>query len=265
MNAYAYAERLLTVENLNLSYQGKQILRDINLHVNNVTRPGIQQGQVVALLGPSGCGKTQLLRQIAGLQAPDSGAVMLNGTKKAVTAGEVGLVFQNYPLLEHRTIRSNLELAARKLAGKEVLETYVKQFGLVDKLDLYPAQLSGGQKQRVAIIQQLLCSTHFVLLDEPTSGLDIVMQKAVCKLLTELSQVHEHNTFIITTHNISTAVMLADTVWVLGFEKQGNQLLPGATVIKQLNLIERGLAWNSDVANHPSFGPTIREIEALFS
>ncbi len=261
MNAHAFGERLLTIDNLNLAYQGKQILRDVNLHIDNITRPNMQQGQIVALLGPSGCGKTQLLRCMAGLQKPTSGEVTLNGTKKPVAAGEVGLVFQSYPLLMHRTIRSNLMLACK---DDKLMLSYVTQFGIADKLDLYPSQLSGGQRQRVAIIQQLLCSEHFILLDEPTSGLDVRMQAAVCKLLTKLSTVHENNTFIVTTHSISTAVKLADTVWVLGFESKENQLLPGATVIKKINLIERDLAWNPDVANHPNFVPTIREIEALF-
>src|ERR1700744_6253975 len=104
---YSLAERLLTIENLSVTYD-KPILHDINLSINNIVRPNMVQGQVVALLGPSGIGKTQLFRCIAGLQKPTNGKVMLNGTAHEVQAGQVGVVQQHYPLLNHRTIISNL-------------------------------------------------------------------------------------------------------------------------------------------------------------
>lgn len=263
MNAYVREQRLLTVENLSLAFKGKSVLRNINLHVDNITRPNIKQGQVIALLGPSGIGKTQLFKCLSGLQKPTSGTVKLNNSDHEVEAGEVGVVFQNYPLFAHRTVKSNLQLAARS-KNKDAFMDYVNRCELADKLDLYPAQLSGGQRQRVAIIQQLLCSTYFVIADEPFSGLDFRMKKEICKLFTELSLIDTLNTFIITTHDIETAIKLADTIWVLGFEKEHGRAIAGATVIKELDLIERGLAWNSGIADHPNFIPTVREIEALF-
>ena len=99
MNAFTKQERLLSIENLGISYGSKVILRDVNLHVDNIVRPGMSQGQTVALLGPSGVGKTQLFRAIAGLLNPSTGAVLLNGTKTPVKAGQVGVVQQAYPLL----------------------------------------------------------------------------------------------------------------------------------------------------------------------
>lgn len=101
---YTKQERLLTVENLSLSYGDKVILRDINLHVDNIVRPGATQGQVIALLGLSGSGKTQLFRCIAGMQKPCTGSVRLMNHPHDVSTGEVGVVQQAYPLLNHRTV-----------------------------------------------------------------------------------------------------------------------------------------------------------------
>lgn len=271
--AYTKEERLLTIDNLRLEYNSKVILRDVNLHIDNIVRPDMEQGQVVALLGPSGVGKTQLFRCIAGLQSPTQGGVYLvkGGANFGapgnipVQAGDVGVVFQNYPLFKHRTIMSNLLLAAGKKREAEVM-VHLERFGLSDKRGLYPAQLSGGQRQRIAIIQQLLSSDNFLLMDEPFSGLDIKMKDEAIKVIHEVSVTHEHNTTIVTTHDIDAAVRIADTVWVLGqtTDPATNVKLPGGTCIKVIDLIDRGLAWNPDVENHPNFMPTVREIRELF-
>ena len=263
---YRKHERLLTIDKLGLAYGGKQIFRDLSLTIDNIVRPGMAQGQVVSLLGPSGIGKTQLFRCIAGLQQPSTGMVGLNGKNLPVRAGQVGVVFQNYPLLEHRTVWSNLTLAAQQV-GKATADIVklLDVFGLLDKQDLYPAQLSGGQRQRIAIIQQLLCSSHFILMDEPFSGLDVIMKQKTVDLIREVSTVHELNTLIITTHDISTAIAISDTIWVLGRERaEDGTWLPGSTCIKSYDLIERDLAWNRDVERHPNFYPLVMEIKELF-
>ena len=264
--SHQFKERLLTVDKVHLNYGDKKILRDVNLKIDNVVREGMHQGQTVALLGPSGVGKTQLFRCIAGLQMPSSGKVTLNNDTENVEAGEVGVVFQNYPLLNHRTVWGNLKLAAKKTKKKdEHITLLLERFGIVDKQKLFPSQLSGGQRQRVAIIQQLLCSSHFLLMDEPFSGLDVRMKAEVCKLINEVSTVDELNTTIITTHDIDTAVKIADTVWIMGFERDAEgRRIPGATCIRQIDLIERDLAWHPDVKNQPNYVPTVREIEAIF-
>lgn len=267
MAPYERKQRLISVENLTLKYDGKPILRDLNLHVDNLSRPGLSQGQVVSLLGPSGIGKTQLFRCIAGLQQPTSGQVTLNGNDKKVTPGEVGVVFQSYPLLKHRTVWGNLMLAAKHV-GKTAddVTKLLEMFGLADKKNLYPVQLSGGQKQRVAIIQQMLCSGHFLLMDEPFSGLDFLMKQKVMQLINQVATSDELNTFIITTHDIETAVAISDTIWVLNRQKdQVGNVIPGATCIGQVDLIERDLAWHEDVTHQPNFFPTVLEIRGMLS
>lgn len=270
---YKLTQRLLTVKDLNLSYGPKQILRDINLHVDDIVRPDVTQGQVIALLGPSGSGKTQLFRCLAGLQKPTTGEISLMDNKP-VGSGEVGVVQQAYPLMQHRTILGNLLLAAKpKYNGtntpsdvkKEAL-ALLERFGLSDKADKYPVQLSGGQRQRVAIIQQMLSSNHFLLMDEPFSGLDIIAKEKVCALIQEVSTTNELNTIIFTTHDLASAVQIADTVWVLGkgLPDEKGEVKPGTTVRATIDLIELGLAWNPNVDKHPNYWPTIQKLKELF-
>lgn len=264
---YTLAECLLQVHATSLAYGEKLILRDVNLNVHNIVRPGMAQGQVVALLGPSGVGKTQLFRCIAGLQKPSEGSISRpNLSTEQVRAGDIGVVFQNYPLMKHRTIWSNLKLAAKRSGAKdEQINMLLDRFKLDDKKDRYPHQLSGGQRQRIAIIQQMICNTHFILMDEPFSGLDVKMKHEVCRFIQEVSVVDELNTTIFTSHDIETACMIADTVWVMGFEKDvEGKNIPGARVVQTFDLIERGLAWNPQALSHPNFVPTVREIMALF-
>lgn len=263
MNAYAKAERLLTIKGLNLSYGEKQILRDVNLHVDNITRPGVNQGQVIALLGPSGVGKTQLFRSIAGLQPFTSGEVTfaMNGESRAAMAGEVGVVQQSYPLMNHRTVWGNLMLAAHGIKERiDEAEKLLAHFGLADKKGAYPLELSGGQRQRVAIVQQLVCSSHYLLMDEPFSGLDVVAKSRVQETIRAVTTVHEHNTVIFTTHDLEAAVKLADEVWILGRE-EGK---PGATVRERIDLAALGLAWSPDPLNNPMYWPTVKRITELF-
>ena len=104
MTQYEMKERLMTIENLGISYGPKVILRDVNLHIDNIVRPGMSQGQTVALLGPSGIGKTQLFKAIAGLLTPTMGSVLIGSPTHKVLAGEIGVVQQSYPLLSHRTV-----------------------------------------------------------------------------------------------------------------------------------------------------------------
>ena len=258
---YHKQERLLTIEGLSLSFGSKLVLRDINLHVDNIVRPGMMQGQVIALLGLSGSGKTQLFRCIAGMQKPTTGAVRLNDNKHIVSAGEVGVVQQAYPLLAHRTVWDNLMLAGRKAKdAKTHAEHLLVHFGLADKKKSYPIELSGGQRQRIAIIQQYLCSNYFMLMDEPFSGLDVVAKERVYATVRTMASTNELNTLIFTTHDLESAVTLADEIWILGTE-EGKA---GATVVKKIDLAAMGMAWSADIQQHPQFWPTVQELQRTF-
>lgn len=262
MTTFSKEETLLQVKDVHLSYEQKPVLRDINFSIRNIIRPGMNQGQVISLIGRSGIGKTQLFRLLAGLQQPTSGEVLIHQDKK-VKAGDMGVIFQHYYLFEWRTIQTSLMLSAKKnpeLKGKEkeAIDGYASDFHLSAHLHKYPQQLSGGQRQRVSIIQQLLNGSDFLLLDEPFSGLDVLVLDKVVELLLKVSTSDDLKTLIIVSHDIDTSVAISDTVFILG-EETGK---PGATIVKEIDLIERGLAWQKNIQQEKIFGETIREIKA---
>lgn len=265
-----YTETLLKIDHVNLSYGDKVILRDVNAEIRDIVRPGRTQGQVVGFLGPSGIGKTQLFRIIAGLNQPTSGQVLVNSTLTPVKAGMVGVVAQNYPLFENRTIFSNLMLAANQVeknsatAHEKVLK-YLKRLDMVDCSQLYPAQISGGQRQRIAIAQQLLCSEHFLLMDEPFSGLDLVMETKVCELINEIACLDELNTIIVVTHDVTAAATVADHLWLMGRDRDAvGNLIPGARIQETYDLIERDLCWQPAITNSAKFLEFVREVKQRF-
>ncbi len=257
-----YGETLLKVDHVSLSYDDKIILRDVNAEIRDIVREGRTQGQVVGFLGPSGIGKTQLFRIIAGLNHPTSGQVLVNSTLTPVKAGMVGVVAQNYPLFENRTIFSNLLLAANQM---EKSLKYLKRLDMLDQSQLYPAQISGGQRQRVAIAQQLLCSEHFLLMDEPFSGLDVVMEAKVCELINEIACLDELNTIIVVTHDVTAAATVADHLWLMGRDRDaGGNFIPGARIQETYDLIERDMCWHPEITNSPKFLEFVREVKERF-
>ncbi|GGB13023.1 ATP-binding cassette domain-containing protein [Puia dinghuensis] len=276
MTAYTKNDVLLQAKDISLYYDDKCILRNIDFTVRDIVRPGLQQGQVVSLIGRSGIGKTQLFRVLSGLQKPSGGTITVrerkpvesgNGSievwrERPVRAGDMGVIFQNYYQFGWRTVRQSLLLAARKnpaLAGKEedAIREYAGRFDITDVLQRYPAQLSGGQQQRVSIIQQLLKGSNFLLLDEPFSGLDICVLDKVTELLLQVSLSDELKTLIIVSHDIATTVEISDTVFILGKES-GKE---GSTIIREIDLIERGLAWRHDLRQDKVFVDTLAEIK----
>lgn len=264
---YTRNKPLLTIKNLNLEFDGNKILRDINVQILDINRDRHSQGQIVSLLGPSGIGKTQLFRCIAGLNKPTSGGILVTEDQHPVHSGDVGFVFQHYPLLQHRTVMSNLVIASEaNNKTKEECETLLESFGLLDKANHYPSQLSGGQRQRVSIIQQFLCSDHFVLMDEPFSGLDVVSKEKIMHQIVKVAGMHDHNTFVLTTHDIEAAVEISDTIWILGRDRdEKGQIIPGARIVKEICLIDEGITWTKNVRDHPKFHEICEKIHKLFA
>lgn len=264
---YEVGETLVKIEDVSLIINGESILHGVNATVRDIIRPGMTQGQIVGILGCSGSGKTSLAQIMTGLTEPTTGQVLVrqDGELKPIKTGTVGMVSQKYPLLRHHTVMGNLVVAARmrgKLTKKEAEEKangYLVEFDMQTKADNWPSDLSGGQRQRIAIIQQLLCSEHFLVLDEPTSGLDPVAKDKVCDVIRKVALLHEENTIFVVSHDLASAATICDTIWLMG---RGSH---GASVVKVIDLIERGIAWNPAAQESKVFFDLIRELRGYFN
>lgn len=285
-------EVLLDIQNVSLKFGDKLVLREVNARITNVERPDAVQGQVICFLGPSGIGKTQLSRVIAGLQKPTSGMVMLpsgqayddSGTPVSrndpgasyradvpTRAGKVGMVPQNYWMPEYLTVRDQLSLAGRQgqLTPPQLHEKgnrFIELFGLQPYLTLYPAELSGGTRQRVAIARQMMCVGHYLVMDEPFSGLDPIMKAKASEAITTLASLDSLNTIIIVTHDISEGLSVADTVWLMGYERDElGQLLAGARIVERHDLAAEDLCWRPDIQSDPRFLEFVSHVKARFT
>jgi NitT/TauT family transport system ATP-binding protein len=267
---HEYGDVILKIDSISLTLGGNLILRDVDLEVRDLRRPGVVSGQVIGLLGPSGIGKTRLFRIVAGLDAPDKGRVTIGAKAVLVQRGMVGVVAQNYPLFNHRTVLDNLLVAGRQAglssaAARDKALSFLKRFHLEDRGRLFPVQLSGGQRQRVAIAQQFMCSEHFLLMDEPFSGLDPLAVDRVAELISEVACMHELNTIVVVTHDIPAAIEVSDTIVLLGRDRDAQgKVIPGARVQATYNLVERGLAFRKGITTTPEFLELMREILARF-
>lgn len=209
------AETLLFVEGLTKAYGDHVVLDNISTEV--------KRGEVIAIIGPSGCGKSTFLRSLNQLEKITSGCILFEGvdiTGSSVDINnirrKIGMVFQQFNLFPHMTIKENIMFAPVKLkemtreeASKRA-EELLKRVGLLDKADAYPDMLSGGQKQRIAIARTLAMNPDLILFDEPTSALDPEMVGEVLELMNELAQ--EGMTMIVVTHEMGFAREVANRV-----------------------------------------------------
>ena len=204
----------VTLKNVKKSFGKNEILKGIDLH--------IRDGEFMVLLGPSGCGKSTLLRIIAGLEKVTSGEVYIGDrVVNQLSPGErdIAMVFQNYALYPHLTVKENLEfgLKVRKVP-KDEIERKVKEvsemLGLTELLNRYPRELSGGQRQRVAMGRAIVRRPKVFLFDEPLSNLDPSLRATV---RVELSKLHQElkTTMIYVTHDQIEAMTLADRIAVM--------------------------------------------------
>ena len=182
----------------------------------------IPAGSLTALLGPSGSGKSTLLRVIAGLEAPDAGRVVIDGTDMTGVPPQrrgVGFVFQHYAAFKHMTVRANVAfgLNVRRRPRAEVrdrvdeLLTLVQLEGLGDR---FPSQLSGGQRQRMALARALAVEPTVLLLDEPFGALDARVRKDLRQWLRRLHE-EVHVTTVLVTHDQEEAMEVADRIAVM--------------------------------------------------
>jgi iron(III) transport system ATP-binding protein len=181
-------------------------------------------GMLLALLGPSGCGKTTTLRLIAGLEAPDAGEIYLDGTRVAGGGDwapperrRVGMVFQDYALFPHLSVRENIAFGLNGRPPRERTTRVAELLalaGLEDLADRYPHQLSGGQQQRVALARALAPAPQVILLDEPFSNLDAVLRKATREEVRRILR-QSGATAVFVTHDQEEAFSIADMVAVM--------------------------------------------------
>lgn len=201
---------VIDAHNISKTYDPKGIpvtaIRNVHMH--------IAKGEFVALVGPSGSGKTTLLNMIGGLDHPDSGQIIVNGTD-ITTLGQkglvkfrlhnIGFVFQAFNLIPVLTARENAEFImllqkVKKAKRDERIDLLFNQVGLMDKKNIRPAQLSGGQQQRVAVVRALASKPQFVLADEPTANLDSASAFNLLDMMAKLNK-EENMTFIFSTHD----------------------------------------------------------------
>ena len=208
-------ETLIKIEELRKSFGDHVVLNGITTE--------IRQGEVVAIVGPSGCGKSTFLRSLNLLEEPTGGTITFEGvniTDASVDINrmrqKIGMVFQQFNLFPHYTIRKNIMLAPVKLGLMSKEEAHKKadellqRIGLMEKADAYPDTLSGGQKQRIAIARALAMNPDVMLFDEPTSALDPEMVGGVLELMKELAK--EGMTMVVVTHEMGFAREVANRV-----------------------------------------------------
>lgn len=176
----------------------------------------VRDQEFLVILGPGQCGKTTLLRILAGLEAPSSGAAYLDGKKIVSPGPEIGLVFQSYKLFPWKTVRQNVEigLEVRGLEAAKVREIshhYLGMVGLHGFENYYPHQLSGGMKQRVGIARAYALNPEVLLLDEPFGQLD-AQTRFFMEQETERIWHMDKRTMIFVTNNIDEALFLADRI-----------------------------------------------------
>lgn len=204
----------IQLNNIVKNYDTTQVVHGVDLNIDD--------GEFVVLLGPSGCGKSTILRMVAGLEDITSGELQIGGAlanDKAPKDRGIAMVFQNYALYPHMSVRKNMEFALRplKLGATEVerrIAETAEMLGLSELLQRKPAQLSGGQRQRVAMGRAMVRTPQVFLFDEPLSNLDAKLRTQV---RWEIGRLHKRLgvTVLYVTHDQVEAMTLADKIVIL--------------------------------------------------
>lgn len=215
---------LLRADHLEKCFGETEVLNDISIEVH--------EGEVVAIIGPSGSGKSTLLRCLTQLERVDKGSIEICGKKMVDTVDDkavygdnhilhdivldVGLVFQNFNLFPHMSVKKNIvnpQVKVLKLSQKNATDKaleLLEKINLTDKADAYPGELSGGQQQRIAIARALALNPRILFFDEPTSALDPELTGEILKVIKDLAK--ENMTMVIVTHEMAFARDVADRV-----------------------------------------------------
>lgn len=210
---------MIEIKNLVKSFGAKQVLRGVNLN--------IEQGKTTVIIGASGCGKSVMLKHIVGLLKPDEGTVLIDGeditkmSEKEIYAirKKFGFLFQSAALFDSMTVGENVGVALRENTNtpkKEIDRIITEKLGLVDlpgTEKLMPSELSGGMRKRVGLARALATNPQYILYDEPTTGLDPITSETIDQLMDAVARNKELDvTSIIVTHDIFTVYEIGD--WV---------------------------------------------------
>lgn len=209
----------LEVKNLRKSFNKKEVVKGISFD--------IEKGQLLALLGPSGCGKTTTIRMIAGLEMPDDGEILIEGTlasqSRKVNISQkqrhIGMVFQDLALWPHMTVYENIEFGLKvnglaKAERQKRIDAVLNKVKMQKYAEKYPAGLSGGQQQLIAIARAIVTEPKLLLMDEPLSNIDIKLREDIRQEIRRIQQETQITTIYI-THDQEDAFLLANKVAVM--------------------------------------------------
>ena len=200
------------LKNIRKAFGGAEILHDVDIH--------IPDGEFVALVGPSGCGKSTLLRLLAGLDRPSGGRIMIDGNVVNFLPPkrrDIAMVFQNYALYPHMTVRKNMAFSLKGMAENEIntrVSEAARMLDLEPLLERKPSELSGGQRQRVAMGRAVVREPKVFLFDEPLSNLDAKLR---VQMRGEIKELHRKlgTTIVYVTHDQIEALTMADRIVVM--------------------------------------------------
>ncbi len=211
---------MIEIRQLNKRINGEPLYRDLDLE--------IPEGKISVILGKSGVGKSVLLKHVLGLQLPDAGQILVEGTditrldehQRRENRLNFGMVFQHSALLDSLTVAENVSLGLRKLTGRSVrsiqsrVEECLRAVELAHTAEMLPAQLSGGMRKRVAFARAIAMKPRYLLYDEPTSGLDPVTGEIIGDLILQFKSELE-TTSLVVTHDVALALNIADLIGIL--------------------------------------------------
>ena len=212
---------VIEIENLKKAFEGKEILKGINLH--------LPREENLAVCGKSGIGKTVLIKCMVGLMQPDSGKInvlgkdMMNPSLKDLEfiRSKIGFVFQGSALYDSMSVRENLSFTLKRSAFTgskttitEKVEEVLESVGLVEAIDKMPAELSGGMKKRVGLARTLIKSPEIILYDEPTTGLDPATSMEISEMILNVRK-SQKATSIIITHDMNCVRMTSDRILII--------------------------------------------------
>jgi len=209
-------ETVLNVNNISKSFGNQPVVKNLSL--------SLDKGTIGCLLGPSGCGKTTILRVIAGFEGIDAGEIRINdlivsGRHILVPPEQrrIGMIFQDYALFPHLSVKDNVAFGLRNINGKKKekrIDELLHLVRLVDAAQKFPHEISGGQQQRVALARALAPEPELLLLDEPFSSLDVTLRE---QLSTEVREIlkEQATTALMVTHNQHEAFAVSDEIGVI--------------------------------------------------